>query len=282
MSDDHGLSGSAVSGSGFSGPTFSGHEFSGPESPGYSQPSPYQPASQDSGFFHAENSGGGEGLNRPSAVDAEASSNDDWQEGKTQPADQATERDGYLKLPSDGASEDEIDAFYAALGVPETPDGYELQVPEELGSQHSEEDWKAYTGAISELSHALGLSPEQAQALADMDLQAKTQSMENLEREQEQYLTQQIEETTETLREEWGSKMDVNVRTANRALKALGGSELEGVLSEAGVLNDPVVIRAFHKAGLSLVEDSSPGGAGATRRNKSAAEILYPSSTKEG
>ncbi|WP_421781807.1 hypothetical protein [Kiloniella litopenaei] len=281
MSDDSGLSGSTVS-----GPRFSGHDFSGPESPGYSQPSPYQPASQDSGFFHAENSVQEGDLNGSSIEQHGVSTSENpesYPEGQNDTLpDQATERDGYLKLPSESASEDEIDAFYAALGVPETPDGYELEVPEELSAQHSEEDWNAYTGAISELSHALGLSPEQAQALADMDLQAKTQSMENLEREQQQYLSQQIEETTQTLREEWGSKMDVNVRTANRALKALGGSELEGVLSEAGVLNDPVVIRAFHKAGLSLVEDSSPGGAGATRRNRSAAEILYPSSTKEG
>ncbi|WP_052741659.1 hypothetical protein [Kiloniella litopenaei] len=271
MSDDSGLSGSAVS---------------GPESPGYSQPSRYQPASQDSGFFHAQNSAQEGDLNGSSIEQHGVSTSENpesYPEGQNDTLpDQATERDGYLKLPSEGASEDEIDAFYAALGVPETPDGYELEVPEELSAQHSKEDWNAYTGAISELSHALGLSPEQAQVLADMDLQAKTQSMENLEREQQQYLSQQIEETTQTLREEWGSKMDVNVRTANRALKALGGSELEGVLSEAGILNDPVVIRAFHKAGLSLVEDSSPGGAGATRRNRSAAEILYPSSTKEG
>ncbi|WP_085905847.1 hypothetical protein [Kiloniella majae] len=265
-------------------PGSSSHEFSGAESPGYSQPSPDQPASQDSGSFYAENSSYAQNQSNDDGVNTQVfeahggASNEVLPESE----DHTIGQDGYIKLPTEGANEDEIDAFYEALGVPETPDGYELEVPEELSSQHSEEDWKAYTGAISELSHALGLSPEQAQALADMDLQAKTQSMENMEREQEQYLSQQIEETTETLRDEWGSKMDVNVRTANRALKALGGSELEGVLSEAGVLNDPVVIRAFHKAGLSLVEDSSPGGAGATRRNKSAAEILYPSSTKEG
>ncbi|KLN61885.1 hypothetical protein WH96_06310 [Kiloniella spongiae] len=273
-------------------PGSSGHEFSGIESSGYSQPSPNQPASQDSGSFYVKNTGDDRGRHTAPIEQSEPFVNERLHEGddlsngqevaNDQADDQATGQDGYIKLPSEGASEEEVDAFYAALGVPETPDGYELQVPEELSSQHSDEDWKAYTGAISELSHALGLSPEQAQALADMDLQAKTQSMENMEREQEQYLSQQIEETTQTLSDEWGSKMDVNVRTANRALKALGGSELEGVLSEAGVLNDPVVIRAFHKAGLSLVEDSSPGGAGATRRNKSAAEILYPSSTKEG
>ncbi|WP_417431823.1 hypothetical protein [Kiloniella sp.] len=264
------------------------------DDPGSSQPLPDQPASQDSGFFYAENTGDADGMNTSLSGQNDVSANEGGQDRDghltnsptgqetNQGADQTTGQDGFIKLPSYDGNEDEVDAFYAALGVPETPDGYELQVPEELSSQHSEEDWKAYTGAISELSHALGLSPDQAQALADMDLQAKTQSMENMEREQEQYLSQQIEETTQTLSDEWGSKMDVNVRTANRALKALGGSELEGVLSEAGVLNDPVVIRAFHKAGLSLVEDSSPGGAGATRRNKSAAEILYPSSTKEG
>ncbi len=271
---------------------------SGGASLDYSSGSFDQPASQDSGHFYepssAGNNGSGSGSGEPlspsldgndgssnleTGQNLETGTEDSHSDNR---ADNADNPDGFIKLPGEGAGEDEIDAFYAALGVPDSPEGYELVVPKEMGEDQTGGDWKEYTSAISELSHALGLSPDQAQALTELDLQAKSQSYETMEREQQHYLQQQIEDTTSALREEWGPNMDTNVRTANRALKAFGGSELEGVLSEAGVLNDPVVLRAFHKAGLSLVEDSSPGGAGASRRNRSAAEILYPSSTKEG
>ncbi|MEH6633487.1 MAG: hypothetical protein V7776_21940 [Halopseudomonas aestusnigri] len=252
----------------------------------YSSGSSDQPASKDSGHFYepssADNAGSAPGL------DEALSSSDEGSDGSSNlEADNSEDNftdnpDGFIKLPGEGANEDEVDAFYAVLGVPDSPEGYELVIPKEMGEDVTGGEWKEYTSAISQLSHALGLSPSQAQALTELDLQAKSQSYETMEREQKHYLEQQIEDTSSALREEWGSNMDTNVRTANRALKAFGGSELEGVLSEAGVLNDPIVLRAFHKAGLSLVEDSSPGGAGASRRNRSAAEILYPSYTKEG
>ncbi|MCZ4280004.1 hypothetical protein O4H49_04390 [Kiloniella laminariae] len=242
------------------------------------------PASTESGIFYARSEEGRDQepgtvshyLNNPAVAGGEQ--NPTAAEGIKSQQD----ADGFVRLPGQDASPEEVDAFYAALGVPESPEGYELHLPKDLEVEGSEEQWGQYRSAISELSHALGLSPQQAQALADLDLQAKSQSMENLQVERERYLKQQIDDTLGTLRQEWGGNLDANVRTANRALRAFGGSELEAVLNEAGVLNDPVVLRAFHKAGLSLVEDSSPGGAGATRRNRSAAEILYPSSTKEG
>ncbi len=262
----------------------------GNTNPDYSSGSSDQPASQDSGHFYEPSpvpvnqpeTGTVEqqSLSREEMAHKEVDTSQNLETGN--PEDQVDNPNGFIKLPGEGANEDEIDAFYEALGVPDSPDGYELVIPKEMGEDQSGGEWKEYTSAISELSHALGLSPSQAQALTELDLQAKSQSYETMEREQQHYLHQQIEDTTSALRDEWGSNMDTNVRTANRALKAFGGSELEGVLSEAGVLNDPVVLRAFHKAGLSLVEDSSPGGAGASRRNRSAAEILYPSSTKEG
>ncbi|WP_020591235.1 hypothetical protein [Kiloniella laminariae] len=242
------------------------------------------PASQESGIFYARSQAEGDQepgidshyLNDPAIAGGEQ--NPTAAEGM-KPQQEA---EGFVRLPGEDASPEEVDAFYAALGVPESPEGYELQIPEALELEGSEEQWGQYRSAISELSHALGLSPQQAQALSDLDLQAKAQSMESQQVERERYLKQQVDDTISTLRQEWGPNLDANVRTANRALRAFGGSELESVLNEAGVLNDPVVLRAFHKAGLSLVEDSSPGGAGATRRNRSAAEILYPSSTKEG
>ncbi|MFD2205511.1 hypothetical protein [Kiloniella antarctica] len=263
---------------------------SGGASPHYSSGYSDQPASQDSGSFYEQSPvedtrEGDKGSETNSDIYAPSSNGEPEGSENLETNNREGSVDnpeGFIKLPGEGANEDEIDAFYEALGVPDSPEGYELVIPKEMGEDQSGGEWKEYTSAISQLSHALGLSPSQAQALTELDLQAKSQSYETMEREQQHYLEQQIEDTTSALREEWGSNMDTNVRTANRALKAFGGSELEGVLSEAGVLNDPVVLRAFHKAGLSLVEDSSPGGAGASRRNRSAAEILYPSSTKEG
>ncbi|WP_085905905.1 hypothetical protein [Kiloniella majae] len=210
----------------------------------------------------------------------EASENGGFFDGKSV----EQEQEGFLADKGDAESNGDEAPKGEQDNTDDKPVEYEFKLPD--GIEDSEET-QAYTNELKTMAQALKLSPEQAQALLELDIKAKTEGAEEYKAAQEKDEKDKIKaaekaviETKAALKEEWGGDTDKNVRTANRALKEFGGSELEGVLNEAGVLNNATVIRAFHKAGLSLVEDSSPGGAGATKRNKSAAEILYPDEKK--
>ena len=190
-----------------------------------------------------------------------------------QPAGQQSQQAGF-KVPAIGASAEEVAAFNKALGVPDTPAGYEVTLEQGLEGVI---DLDAFKG----LAHEVGLSPGQAQALVTLASQ-KTQAQEaEIAAQVEQQQAAQVEQTTSELKRAWGEAMTENLRVANRALRTFGGAELQDRLSEAGLLNDPVVIHAFYQAGQGLREDAAPGsGTGAGK--PSAVDILYPTTANTG
>ena len=179
-----------------------------------------------------------------------------------------------FKVPAVGAGAEEVAAFHKALGVPDTPAGYEVRLDEGLEGVI---DLDAFKG----LAHEVGLSPGQAQALVTLAAQ-KTQAQEaELAAQVEQQQAAQVEQTTGELKRAWGEAMTANLRVANRALRTFGGAELQERLAQAGMLNDPVVIHAFYKAGQGLREDAAPGsGTGAGK--PSLVDTLYPETANTG
>lgn len=185
-----------------------------------------------------------------------------------QPQGQAQGQQAGLKVPAVGAGAEEVAAFHQALGVPETPAGYEVSLDEGL-------EGVIDLDAFKTLAHEVGLSPGQAQALVSLAAQ-KTQAQEaEIAAQVDQQQAAQVEQTTSELKRAWGEAMTANLRVANRALRTFGGVELQERLAQAGLLNDPVVIHAFYKAGQGLREDAAPGsGTGAGKR--SLVDTLYP------
>ena len=186
---------------------------------------------------------------------------------------------GGFKVPAVGAGAEEVAAFHQALGVPDTPAGYEVTLDQGLEGVI---DLEAFKG----LAHEVGLSPGQAQALVTLAAQ-KTQAQEaELAAQVEQQQAAQVEQTTGELKRAWGEAMTANLRVANRALRTFGGAELQERLAQAGMLNDPVVIHAFFKAGQGLREDAAPGsgtGASGTGAGKpSLVDTLYPETANTG
>ena len=177
-------------------------------------------------------------------------------------------QDAPFKVPAVGASAEEVAAFHKALGVPDTPAGYAVTLEQGLEGVI---DLDAFKG----LAHEVGLSPGQAQALVSLAAQ-KTQAQEaEIAAQVEQQQAAQVEQTTSELKRAWGEAKTENLRVANRALRTFGGAELQARLSEAGLINDPVVIHAFYQAGQGLREDAAPGGSG-TGGKRSLVDTLYP------
>lgn len=76
--------------------------------------------------------------------------------------------EGLVKVPGEGATPDEINAYFKAIGVPDKPEGYELKAPEKLpeGLQHDAEMEKAFLSRAREL----GLTKAQVTALRDFQI----------------------------------------------------------------------------------------------------------------
>lgn len=89
-------------------------------------------------------------------------------------------------VPQEGASDDEWNAFYDTLGRPEKPEGYKVEIPDELpkGFEIKDED----LGAFKQTAHEVGLTPKQVQALFDFDLkrqQSVIESVDNLNKQKD-------------------------------------------------------------------------------------------------
>ncbi|MBX9633857.1 MAG: hypothetical protein K2X44_02655, partial [Magnetospirillum sp.] len=64
-----------------------------------------------------------------------------------------------VKVPDDGCSDDELCAFRRALGIPDSPDGYDIQASHALLSSDPE---------VNRCLHEAGFTPQQAQLVYDL------------------------------------------------------------------------------------------------------------------
>ncbi len=119
----------------------------------------------------------------------------------------------------------ELMAALQSFDPPESPDKYELPVPEG--------DTGDFAKKVAPILHSAKLSPAQAKALAEgwnalnaQEKQAATQAQEAAEREAQAVAQRQQSE----LKAEWGSQFDAKVETARRAIRA--------GMSAAGIAED--------------------------------------------
>ena len=146
---------------------------------------------------------------------------------------------------------------YAALGRPETAEGYKLP-PTPEGLQESAE---LKTGFLK-VAHEAGLSDRQAARLAEWwngtaagTAQAQTAAQERTEAA-----------GIATLQAEWGNEFAANLDLAKKALANYGDEKLVAYLDSTRLGNDPALIRAFAKIGKPLAEDGILGRAGGGQR----------------
>jgi hypothetical protein len=125
--------------------------------------------------------------------------------------------DGYIKVPGEGATPEEVAAYRKAQGVPDAPDGYELKKPDgELGNFYNEEEVKAFAAKAAEL----GLTKAQAAGLMEMRLNI-SKEYDDREREEGRAF---LAERDKTFTEAWGTKKDAELVDAQRMLLTLDHS----------------------------------------------------------
>ena len=138
--------------------------------------------------------------------------------------------EGMVKIPGEDATDEDRQAFYAALGVPESPDGYEVELPEAF----QDLDWNPDSlGPIKEVAHKVGVSPAQLNALVAAQAE--------IEKAQLDQWQQESEEAVSELRGEWGADYDKNLTLAKRAAQAAG--------LDSDNVTDPEMLKAFALSG---------------------------------
>jgi hypothetical protein len=155
-------------------------------------------------------------------------------------------QEGVLRLPKDSSTDEERSEFMTevrkAMGVPDSPDGYKIEVPEQLPEGLFPRE---RVGEFAELAHKLGASPELVQGL--MNLQAQW-TMHDLAGEMKHR-----EETEMKLRAQWGERFAENQAVAAK-VAAHVGADLDSL--------DPGVQNWMAMTGHLLQQDGGIAGTG--------------------
>jgi|GEM_PF-844149 len=161
--------------------------------------------------------------------------------------EQMLARQDRVAVPAEGASEEEVAAFYAKLGRPESPDGYELPVPEELKEfegLRSEEEVAAFRKA----AHEAGLTPKQVQAVAQAHYAQVQGAIAQLKEAQ----TKARDEAISELAKGWGTSAESegfkqHIAQARAGAKVLG-IDAATLAASPELSSNPHFIRAMHRA----------------------------------
>ena len=152
-----------------------------------------------------------------------------------------------VELPPEGATPEQLDAFYTKLGRPGSPDEYGLQPPQ--GADPELTNWFKGT------AHKLGLTAAQAKALYTEWNSMSGSMQEKLQAQQ----AQESEKAIGALRQEWGQAFDQQIGAGRRAVAALGldAARLSAYEEKLGTGE---MLKLFATLGSKMGEDSFEGG----------------------
>ena len=157
-----------------------------------------------------------------------------------------------VRVPDANSSPEDIAAWNKARGVPDTPDGYKVDVPVPQGVELQDSD-KAFLKTTTERLHKLGADPQLvAEAHRIFYEQAEQAQQTALER-----ATAARAETETALRKEWGRDFEANVKWAEAAVQQFGVAPvLDLRLADGSLLGDhPVIVKAMAQIGRLNSED---------------------------
>lgn len=161
-----------------------------------------------------------------------------------------------LKMPSKDATAEEWAAFYNQLGRPETPDAYELPVPEGDTGEFAKE--------MAPILHKHGITAEQAKGLAnDWNSMVAAQQEAQAKAQADAQVAAAAKNTAEAadLKNEWGTAHDANMEMARRAVRQFipGDKPAEVIAALESKLGYKATIQFLHNIGKGLGEGDGAG-----------------------
>lgn len=218
----------------------------------------------------------------PAGTDAPATLTPEEQAAKdAADAEAAKNEPPALKMPGKDATPEEWSAFYASIGRPETPEGYELPVPDG--------DDGTFAKQMAPVLHKHGVTAEQAKGLAaDWNAMQAAAAEQAAKAEQDQITAMDSKNKAEhaELSNEWGTNATANMEFAKRGVtQFIEGDQAQQQKVIAAMekeLGYKATIKFFHGIGKAIGEHDAAGlgqqNSGAPQ--KSLAERLYGGSSK--
>ena len=156
-----------------------------------------------------------------------------------------------IALPDEGATDEEMSAFYSQVGRPEKSGGYQFGDRPELPEGMTYDE--AFENQFKELSYKSGLSAKQAKEIYDgyhkyIISKAETDGKTN---------AAQSEEWLSSLKKDFGKAYDERIDLAKRAVDSYADNDVKGWLAETGMGNNPMIVKMFAKIGEGLAEGKS-------------------------
>jgi len=134
--------------------------------------------------------------------------------------------------------------YYSDQGRPQSAEGYEFDTPDGVVVDQAAQDW--YKNAVFER----GLDNDTANGLYGDYMAMESEKIAQAEQ------LQQIQSDNDfkQLKQDFGPAFDERVTLANRALTEFGGEEAVQQLADAGLSNNPTVVKMLANAGMMLAE----------------------------
>lgn len=149
-----------------------------------------------------------------------------------------------VNIPGENATEEEAKDFRRKLGIPESPDKYEVKYKEHEFIKISEEADKGW----KEFSHKIGLTPKQAQALADYEF----------DRLEGAYAihAKKYQDAQDALRQEFGNGYQDVLDRANNTLRSFSDPSIMNAMTDPDgpYANDPNIIKLLANVGAQMKE----------------------------
>ncbi len=179
-----------------------------------------------------------------------------------------------LALPGKDATPEQWAEFYGKIGRPETPEAYELPLPEG--------DDGAFAKQMAPVLHKHGVTADQAKGLAtEWNAMVAQQNADQAAADQAAITALDVQNKAEAaaLQNEWGQQHDANMHFAKLAINQfVPGDNAPGVVAAIeSVLGYKGTIQMLHNIGKGLGEHDAAGmgGNGSGTPAKSLADRLY-------
>ena len=180
--------------------------------------------------------------------------------------------EGMVKIPGEGATPEEIAAYRKAHGVPETPDGYALTIPE-----NDKEGFEAIAKEVKAAAHETGIAPSKLASVWDKVVPAIVAQAEIPVKKDMELLAADIQALKDAKKEKYDAFIaDTNKVAAHFDVKGESGAQDNPIgsnfmkLMDTMGIKDTPVVREFLGAIAPLVLEKGShlgGPAGAPKED---------------
>lgn len=158
--------------------------------------------------------------------------------------------DRLVELPGEDAGDDAWKEVFRKLGAPDSPDGYEIPVPENLGEN-------ALADKAKNWFHEAGITPKQAEIISNRWNEEMTSLVEGQQAETQAKRTADVD----ALKKDWGDAFEKRVNQSAGVMESLGFSE-QDVEAMRNAIGTKRMTEMFFDISTKVGEDSFQSGEG--------------------